>query len=253
MATTPRRLARQLAAVEAAIADPASDVEDLAEEGHLQQLIYQRLVASPELIRPVLNSVPRRFRRAVRANLRAGLALGRLSASPPKQLPPWRIVAPPRAEKLRRYYARAARASNVRWAYLAAIHLVETRMSRIVGDSTAGAQGPMQFIPETWARFGRGDVRDTRPAIMAAARYLAASGAPRDMAAALYSYNNSTHYVEAVQAYARHMLEDPLAFRGYYHWQVYYARPAGPLWLREGYDRISALPSATPQSNSAGA
>lgn len=237
VALTPRRLARQLATVEAAIRDPEAEVEELAEEGHLQQLIYQRLVASPELVRPVLRRLPRRFHRALRVNVRAGRALGRLSGSPPRQLPPWRIVAPPPAPRLRRYYAAAASASNVRWPYLAAIHLVETRMSRIVGDSTAGAQGPMQFIPATWARFGRGDVRDTRAAIMAAGRYLAASGAPENMVSALYAYNNSIDYVEAVQAYARHMLDDPRAFRGYYHWQVYYARPAGPLWLREGYDR----------------
>ncbi len=33
------------------------------------------------------------------------------------------------------------------WYYLAAINLIETRMGRIDGLSTAGAQGPMQFLP----------------------------------------------------------------------------------------------------------
>jgi membrane-bound lytic murein transglycosylase B len=40
----------------------------------------------------------------------------------------------------------------VSWEYLAAIHLVETGLGRIRGTSSAGAQGPMQFLPSTWKR-----------------------------------------------------------------------------------------------------
>ena len=43
---------------------------------------------------------------------------------------------------------------GIDWTYLASIHLVETRMGRIRGTSVAGAQGPMQFIPATWASYG---------------------------------------------------------------------------------------------------
>ena len=65
------------------------------------------------------------------------------------------------------------------WTYLAAIHLVETRMGRIRGASTAGARGPMQFLPSTWALYGAGgDINDPRDAILAAARLLRHHGAP---------------------------------------------------------------------------
>ncbi len=45
-------------------------------------------------------------------------------------------------------------------------------MGRIRGLSVAGARGPMQFIPETWARWGRGDIDSPRDSILAAGRYL---------------------------------------------------------------------------------
>ena len=130
---------------------------------------------------------------------------------------------PDRIEHRRVAYDHGAAAGGVGWEYLAAIHLVETRMGRIKGDSTAGAQGPMQFIPSTWAAYGRGgDVTSNRDAIHAAARYLKASGAPADMARALRAYNNSARYVRAVTAYARQMEADERAYLGYHAWQVYY-------------------------------
>src|ERR1041384_8142233 len=80
---------------------------------------------------------------------------------PKTDLPPWRILTPPPPEELERYYHQAEEATHVPWAYLAAVHLVETRMGRIRGTSTAGAQGPMQFLPSTWARWGGGgDIND---------------------------------------------------------------------------------------------
>ena len=108
-------------------------------------------------------------------------------------------------------------------------------MGRIRGRSTAGAQGPMQFMPATWDAYGRGDINDPADAIEAAARYLAASGAPQDMRGALWSYNHSDLYVDAVSAYAEVMKADPRAFRGYYHWQVYFRTPQGDVHLPEGY------------------
>jgi membrane-bound lytic murein transglycosylase B len=120
----------------------------------------------------------------------------------------------------------------VPWQYLAAIHLVETRMGRIRGTSSAGARGPMQFLPATWRRYGGGgDIHATGDAVLAAARLLRAHGAPADMARALYAYNPSRRYVRAVTAYAEQMRADPRAFLGYYQWQVYY----GDTLLPEGY------------------
>jgi membrane-bound lytic murein transglycosylase B len=96
-------------------------------------------------------------------------------------------------------------------------------MGRIKGDSSAGAQGPMQFIPSTWAIYGRGgDITSNRDAIYAAARYLRATGAPSDMARALRAYNNSARYVRAVTAYAQQIEADERAYLGYHAWQVYY-------------------------------
>ena len=121
------------------------------------------------------------------------------------------------------YKAAGAAAGGVGWEYLAAIHLVETRMGRIKGDSSAGAQGPMQFIPTTWDIYGRGgDITSNADAIPAAARLLRANGAPSDMARALRAYNNSARYVRAVTAYAKQMEADERAYLGYHAWQVYY-------------------------------
>jgi len=156
----------------------------------------------------------------------------RAMTKPKTDLPPWRILTPPPPEELHRYYQQAETATHVPWAYLAAVHLVETRMGRIRGTSTAGAQGPMQFLPSTWARWGGGgDINDPHDAILAAGRYLQASGAPGDLHRALYAYNHSEHYVRAVTLYAQQIEADPRAYLAYHAWQVYYITPRGDLWL----------------------
>ncbi len=49
----------------------------------------------------------------------------------------------------------AEAATGVGWNYLAAVNLIETRLGSIAGTSTAGAQGPMQFLPSTGAAVAR--------------------------------------------------------------------------------------------------
>jgi len=95
------------------------------------------------------------------------------------------------------------------WYVLAAIGQVESNHGQNMGPSTAGAMGPMQFMPSTWATSGvdgNGDgtanVMDSRDAIPAAAGYLKEGGAPRDWYAALYSYNHADWYVKKVFAVA---------------------------------------------------
>lgn len=231
----PGSIAAALATSEAAIRDPATPAGDLERHGRSQQVAYRQLAARPEWLPDVLAQVPASLGATVRANAGAGTELRALT-KPQPALPPWRIVAPAPAEELLGYYKAAEASVGVPWNYLAAIHLVETRMGRIRGTSTAGAQGPMQFLPSTWNQYGAGgDINSNRDAIQAAARLLARNGAPANMAAALLSYNRSQRYVNAVTAYAEQMGADERAYLGYYHWQVYYRLPDGDRLLPVGY------------------
>jgi hypothetical protein len=219
-ADTPDALAAQLARVETAIRNPATPAADLAALGNLEQVATGVLVTHPDWQAEVVSRLPAAARAAVEANVLAGTELAKLATNGPR--PVWRIVAPPPAPDLLAEYRSAEAATGVPWQYLAAIHLVESRMGRIRGDSTAGAQGPMQFLPSTWAAYGGGgDINSYHDAIQAAARYLKANGAPTDMANALYRYNPSQHYVRAITAYAAQMQADERAYFGYYNWQVY--------------------------------
>ncbi len=237
VASDPDGLALQMAAAERAVRDHNVTGADLAWFGHLQQLTYRRLAGTPGWRDTVLSALPAALITAATANADATADL-RATVVPGPDLPTaWRIVEPAPLDDLARYYREAEAEFGVQWSYLAAIHLVETRMGRIRGTSTAGAQGPMQFIPATWERYGEGDINSDRDAIRAAARYLRANGAPGNMANALFRYNQSQRYVRAVTAYAEVMRADPDAYRGYYHWQVYYLTTRGDILLPVGYGR----------------
>jgi membrane-bound lytic murein transglycosylase B len=237
-------LAAQLIAAERTIRDPDAAPDAIAAGGRTQQLAYRRLSQEPALAEPVGDAIPGDLRGAFDANLAAATARQRAAAakpaaSPPRPpsptLPAWHIRAPKPAAELLGYYKEAEAATGVSWAYLAAINLVETRMGRIVGVSSAGAEGPMQFLPGTWARWGQGDVWDDHDAIRAAARYLAASGAPGDMTAAILEYNPNDVYLEMVTSYAAAMTADERAYFGYHAWEVFYTTSAGEVRLPEGY------------------
>lgn len=228
-------LATQLAMVELAIRDPKVGDPELAWIGHLQQLDYSRLQDYPEWKDAVLAALPGETRAAVNGSLEAGKQLRLLSGPIPKSLPDWKIVQPASIDDLLGFYKEAEAEFGVPWYYLASIHLVETRMGRIRGLSSAGAQGPMQFIPSTWARYGSGDINSDHDSILAAARYLRAAGAPDNMSKALFAYNHSQAYVNALTLYAEVMKGDPAAYRGYHGWQVYYPTIDGPVLLPVGW------------------
>ena len=207
--------------------------------GWEQQLAYGALSQHTDWYDAVLGAIPADLRVAVAANHDAAVQLTSPDLGPvPAEAPDWTIRTPPPAAVLRGYYDEAHASSGIPWQYLAAIHFVETRMGRIHGNSAAGAQGPMQFLPSTWAVYGGGgDIDDDHDAILAAARYLAARGGPSDMARALYAYNPSTHYVAAISSYAGVLLADARAYDGYYAWQVYVTTTSGTTWLPEGWRR----------------
>jgi membrane-bound lytic murein transglycosylase B len=116
----------------------------------------------------------------------------------------------------------------VSWQVLAAVNFVETGFNRLRNNSTAGAQGPMQFIPSTWRAYGRGgNVRDPHDAILGAANYLRASGAPGSYRRALFAYNPSSLYVDAVLRYARRIRRDIRSYYAYYSWQIFVRTPSG--------------------------
>ncbi|HVE99587.1 MAG TPA: transglycosylase SLT domain-containing protein [Mycobacteriales bacterium] len=231
-----RGLAAQLRDAARAIADPATPPRTLARQSHVRQVALRALVNAPERQDPTYALLEPRLRAAVRSEVMAGAALRAMIRRPKATLPKWRIVVPAPAEELLGHYRAASREFGVPWQYLASIHLVETRMGRIRGTSSAGAQGPMQFMPATWRAYGAGgDIHSNRDSIHAAARYLRASGAPARMRKALYAYNHDDRYVDAVVRYAERMAADPRAYYGYHGWQVYYVTTAGDVWLPEGF------------------
>lgn len=228
-------LTEQLVTAERAVRDPAVTGEQLAYIGHLQQLVYRRLIERPELRDAVFAGIPQDVRAAADLNFAAGVDLWLFGTVYTTVLPAWHIVPPAPLDDLLSYYYEAEAEFGVPWSYLAAINLVETRMGRIRGDSYAGAQGPMQFMPATWDAYGRGDINDPRDAILAAGRYLSAAGAPAKMDRAIWAYNHDDEYVDAVKKYAAVMQSDPRAFRGYYAWQVYFITANGVILLPVGY------------------
>jgi len=81
-------------------------------------------------------------------------------------------------------------------------------------------KGPCSSSRATWAIYGHGSIHRAKNAILAAARLLAGHGAAQNIAAALYAYNPSWRYVDAVLRYARRLRHDPHALAGYYDRQV---------------------------------
>jgi hypothetical protein len=197
----------------------------------------------------VLDALDPTARPAVERIVRARQFLQARSASRPPQplpdeLPAWTIAEPEPIDTLLAHYAEAEQLTGVPWYWLAAIHLQETRMGRIRGVSSAGAVGPMQFLPTTWAVCCTGDPTVTRDAIIGAATYLAQSGAPDDMAAAVYQYNPNDGYVAVVTAYADSLRDEPELYPGYHAFQVFFGSSAGTVRLPIGYSQdapISAI------------
>jgi soluble lytic murein transglycosylase-like protein len=236
------QLIADLGRAQQAIDSPTSSSLALETAGRFEQLASAALADQPPRVQHVvLNSLPTAAAATIRTSLAAAGALGHLGTTH-RSLPAWRIVAPPPPATLLGYFRQAQARFGVPWEYLAAIEFIETKFGRVVGLSSAGAEGPMQFIPATWATYGVGDVHNPRDAILGAARYLVASGAPGDIAGALYHYNPSPEYVAAVDDYAAQMRADYRAYYGYYYWRVIYSKLSGAVILPVGYPRARPIP-----------
>ncbi|HUR06665.1 MAG TPA: lytic murein transglycosylase [Nonomuraea sp.] len=198
-----------------------------------QQRIYRAMARSTTLTQGVVKRLPKGLAAEARDNTTAIAKLLSLahpiSAAQRKRM---RLAEPPPAKPLRGYMMRAEKRFGVEWEVLAAIMLVETKFGRVRSSSSAGAQGPMQFMPGTWRQYGLGgDVHDARDAVLAAANYLKASGAPRDYRRAVFAYNHDARYVDAVLAHARQIKRDSRSFYAYYNWQVFVLSTQGDVRL----------------------
>jgi hypothetical protein len=101
----------------------------------------------------------------------------------------------------------------------------------------------MQFLPSTFASYGQGgDINSPHDSILAAGRYLAASGFANDRDHAIYGYNHAHEYVQAVDDYAALIGADPAAFAAFHRWDVYYVTTAGDVLLPIGYAAGSPIP-----------
>ena len=106
----------------------------------------------------------------------------------------------------------AATCPGLSSAVLLAIGSVESNLGIQVGTSPAGAVGPMQFLPSTWAAYGTDgdgdgvvDVMNPVDAVHGAARLLCANGGADtgQLASAIWNYNHSDDYVRQVTTLAR--------------------------------------------------
>ena len=237
--TSAEEAASMFISVQDGLRAPGSTQDDWADLGHAEQLIVRTMLRQPEWNETFLAALPDDYARIAELHLLARTELALLHSGAPasERVPGWRIVDPEPMDVLVAHYQRASEETGIDWEVLAGVNLIETVMGRIDGVSSAGALGPMQFLPTTWPEVSQGgDVLDPADAIPGAARYLVQRGGLDDIRAGLWGYNNSDNYGNAVLAYAELLQFDERALRGFYNWEVYVGSAEGTLWLPVGFD-----------------
>jgi membrane-bound lytic murein transglycosylase B len=182
-----------------------------------RQVLIRAVGREPKRAAAIMKLAP-----SERDDLAARLDLERLSAQSPPQVGGVTVGPARHADTLLSFYLEAQSRFGIRWQLLAAINFVESDFGRARTTARADAQGPMQFEPATWQRYGLGgDVYNAHDSILAAANLLAANGGRSDERTALAHYNRSPLYRDAVLHLAHRMTTVPTGFREYYAWKLY--------------------------------
>jgi membrane-bound lytic murein transglycosylase B len=172
---------------------------------------YTRLVALLDAEQADLDRLSSRARHLKAAEQAAAeLAAARAAATSsvrtvaPGQIPP---------NYLALYHSGATTCPGLDWSVLAAIGQVESGHGSNVGPSSSGAEGPMQFMPSTFAAYavdgdgdGTTDIWSPADSIYTAAHYLCANGAgsgPVGLHFAIFRYNHAEWYVSMVLSLAQ--------------------------------------------------
>ncbi len=105
------------------------------------------------------------------------------------------------------YQQAALTCPGLPWGVLAGIGQVETDHGANKNVSSAGAMGPMQFMPATWEAYGvdgdgdgKADILNQTDAVYSAAHYLCSNGGGNSASLykAIFAYNHSSYYVNTV-------------------------------------------------------